>query len=259
MLTEGHILEFQSRGYTILEAALPASLIGDLRRAADVGVKLARERLGPQIQVVQPIEKYPEMDQQPFRDYAELPALNEAVQALLTPEHRYGRLDFHGLLIEPAERPWCCPWHRDLRDHIPKPEFESKYREAWDRGVEDYRVWFAQINCPLYYDPCTWFVPGSVYRQKSTELEEELIAWSQDSLQQQEGETAIDAERRLLRYCKAMPGAVQLHLAPGDFCIYRSCALHLGNYSTDIKRATLHDGAMSPEVRAFWDRVHGRT
>jgi len=56
-----------------------------------------------------------------------------------------------------------------------------------------------------------------------------------------------------------MPGAVQLHLAPGDFCIYRSCALHLGNYSTDIKRATLHDGAMSPEVRAFWDRVHGRT
>ena len=58
MLTDDHILEFQSRGYTILEAALPASLIGDLRRAADVGVKLARERLGPQIQVVQPIEKY---------------------------------------------------------------------------------------------------------------------------------------------------------------------------------------------------------
>jgi len=258
ILTERHVQQFQANGYTTLEAALPASLIGDLRRAAETGVKLARERHGPQIQVVQPIASYPEMDSRPFRDYAELPELNEAVQNLLTPEHRYGDIEYFGLLIEPEERPWCCPWHRDLRDHVPKPVFESEYRGDWDPRVQEYRVWFAQINCALYYDSSTWFVPNSVYRQDNTKVEDDLIAYPQDSLQQHDAEAQIDAERRLLQYCRAMPGAVQLHLAPGDFCIYRPCGLHMGNYSPNVKRATLHDGAMSPEVRAWWRRVHER-
>ena len=140
MLTDRHLLEFQTRGYTIFESALPAALIGDLRREAKTGVRLARERQrlarerhGPQIQVVQPIADYPEMDPQPFRDYA---------------------------------------------------------------------------------------------------------------------------ERRLLRYCRDMPGAVQVRLAPGDFCIYSPCGLHLGNYSPDVRRATLHDGAMNPELRAWWKSAH---
>jgi hypothetical protein len=83
-----------TRGYTILEGALPASLIADLRREAAVGVELARERHGSQFQVVQPITSYLEMDDRPFRDYAEHPGLNEAVQSLLTPEHRFGDLNY---------------------------------------------------------------------------------------------------------------------------------------------------------------------
>ena len=71
-----------------------------------------------------------------------------------------------------------------------------------------------------------------------------LVTTSQETLYPQDGEPALDAERRFLKYCRAMPGAVQVHLAPGDFCIYRPCGLHLGNYSPDIKRAPLHDGAM---------------
>ena len=49
MLSEKNILEFQTRGYTIFRSALPDTLLGDLRRASERGVKLARERHGPQI------------------------------------------------------------------------------------------------------------------------------------------------------------------------------------------------------------------
>ena len=115
-----------------------------------------------------------------------------------------------------------------------------------------YGVWFAQINCPLYYDSCTWYVPESVYRRNNTEVEKDLVAFSEDSLEQKPGESAIAAERRLLRYCRAMPDAVQVHLAPGDFFIYRHCGLHLGNYSPDVKRVTIHDNAMNQEVHDFW-------
>lgn len=258
ILSDQHIHRFQTEGYAILEAALPSSLIGDLRRAAETGVKLARERHGNQIQVVQPIARYPEMDQQPFRDYAELPALNEAVRALLTPAHDYGRLDYSGLLIEPADHPWCCPWHRDWRDHIPAGVFDREYRDEWEVQTQDYRVWFAQINCALYRDASTWYVPGSVYRMNATEKEIELIGHPGEDLQQLDDEPQFDAERRLLRYCREMPGAIQIHLEPGDFCIYRSNALHLGNYSPDVKRVTIHDGAMNEEVRTWWKNAHRR-
>ncbi len=221
-------------------------------------MRQARERHGPQYQVAQPIAAYPDMDPRPFRDYAELPSLNEAVQTLLTPAHRYGNLEYFGLLIEPAERPWCCTWHRDWRDHVSREVFDRAYRPDWERQVQDSHVWFAQINCALYRDSSTWFVPDSAYRMDATERENELIGHPGEDLQQLEGESQIDAERRLLRYCRAMPGAVQIHLEPGDFCIYRSSALHLGNYSTDAKRVTIHDGAMNDEVRAWWKNAHRR-
>lgn len=43
-----------------------------------------------------------------------------------------------------------------------------------------------------------------------------------------------------LNYCQAMPGAVQLVLNPGDFCIYRNVGWHLGNYVPYRKRMTIH-------------------
>ena len=48
-----------------------------------------------------------------------------------------------------------------------------------------------------------------------------------------------------------MPGAVQVHLQPGDFMIYRNLAWHTGFYVPSQPRATIHD-IVSHADRADW-------
>ena len=48
-----------------------------------------------------------------------------------------------------------------------------------------------------------------------------------------------------------MPGAVQIHLDAGDFCLYRNTLWHLGNYVPYRIRATLHDAADTQDF-ATW-------
>ena len=50
-----------------------------------------------------------------------------------------------------------------------------------------------------------------------------------------------EAERFCLEHCRQFPGAVQVHLGPGDFMVYRNHAWHTGNYITYQPRATIHD------------------
>ena len=56
-----------------------------------------------------------------------------------------------------------------------------------------------------------------------------------------------------LEHCQNFPGAVQMHLAAGDFMIYRNLAWHNGNYIPYQPRATLHDVAMfRGEGNGWW-------
>ena len=48
-----------------------------------------------------------------------------------------------------------------------------------------------------------------------------------------------------------MPGARQLHLAAGDFCLYRNSLWHLGNYVPYAQRATLHDAVDTDEFESW--------
>ena len=69
-----------------------------------------------------------------------------------------------GLLVEPLEHPWHIGWHRDGVVEVP-PEardetVNAKLAEVW----HDLRH-FNQVNCAIYADSCTWFVPGSHLRQ----------------------------------------------------------------------------------------------
>ena len=50
---------------------------------------------------------------------------------------------------------------------------------------------------------------------------------------------------------RSMPGAVQIHLDAGDFCLYRNTLWHLGNYVPYRIRSTLHD-AVDTEEFAAW-------
>ena len=160
--SESHIEEYERNGFTVFRGILPSSLIDDLRRVCDLGATIAREKSGGQSQRFQPVSSL-EIDQQPFRDYSELPVLRDAVARVLTPTHAHGDLDLLGVLIEPAADAYCTQWHRDWRDNVPSTdiaEFEK---------LSGNKLYFGQVNCALYEDSCTWFVPGSHARLDTPE------------------------------------------------------------------------------------------
>ena len=156
--SDQHIDEYRTQGYTVFRQLLPPSLVADLRRVCDEARDLARQQRGPQAQRLQPMADFP-LDQQPFIDYVELPALNDALHRLLAPDFRVGGPQVMGVLFEPAESPWCTHWHRDWRDNMPGLELAR-----WDEHFADDH-YFNQVNCALYADSCTWVVPGSHLRR----------------------------------------------------------------------------------------------
>ena len=119
-ISDAHIQDYHTRGYTVFQKILPPSLIEDLRRVTDRAREIARAENGPQTQRLQPVGEY-DVDQKPFVDYTELPELVDAIAQLLSPQHRHGDRDWFGVLLEPAESPYSTPWHRDWRD--PGPAF----------------------------------------------------------------------------------------------------------------------------------------
>ena len=208
-VSDKHIEEYYMSGYTVFRKILPPSLIRDLRQVSDRAKAIAREQSGPQVQRLQPVANY-DLDQQPFIDYANLPPLVDAIAKVLTPRHRHGDRDHFGILFEPADMPYCTPWHRDWRDNaIGLP------LSMWDEVFNDINH-FNQINCALYEDSSTWFVLGSHLRR---DLPAEIERFPDRPIPgvDLDGRSAEEREPLCLEYCRSMPGAVQLHLEAGDF------------------------------------------
>ena len=247
-LSDRHLDEYHTTGLTVFESILPDSLIADLRRGTDRARDIARGRAGQQTQRLQPVSEF-DLDQQPFVDYTELPELVDALTRVLTPRHSAGGPASMGVLLEPAELPYCTHWHRDWRDNINGLDLDR-----WNEGFADIDL-FNQINCALYTDSCTWIVPGSHLRR---DLPREIERFPERPIPRPEleGKTAVECERICLEYCRSMPGALQLHLEAGDYALYRSTLWHIGNYVPYRKRATLHDFIETPEYAA-WRRQEG--
>ena len=245
--SDKHIQEYHTQGYTVFEGVLPPSLIDDLRRVTDEARDIARKTHGPQAQRLQPISNYP-IDQKPFDDFRDLPELHDAFARLLGPRHTHGNTGFMGVLLEPADEPWCTQWHRDWRDNI-----NGLNLDRWDEVFSDINL-FNQINCALYDDNCTWVVPGSHLRR---DLPGEIERFPTRPVPgpNLEGQSPAQRERTALEYCRSLPGAVCLQLRAGDLAIYRNSLWHLGNYVPYCKRATLHDSADTPEFMAWRERV----
>lgn len=251
-LRDEDVANYYKEGYIVFRQILPVSLIGDLRRECDKAVRIARRVSGSQAQRLQPVQKYEgELDMRPFKDYAELPPLREAIHALLTPEHVYGHTDIFGVLFEPEHVPWCTNWHRDITlesSRLPVEEFHDLMLD-WNT--------VNQVNCPLYDDDCTWFVPGSHLRMRDLPGESAAakqpagVGWSARNADAASVDL-VERERACFNYTQGMPGAVQLRLNAGDFCLYRPIGWHIGNYAPYKKRATLHDGVFTPEYEAWW-------
>ena len=241
---EQHISNYYHHGYTVLKGILPPSLIEDLRQVMDQVAEIARKKNGPQVQRFQPLGALEDdLDFGPIKNYLELPDLNDAVKKILSPRHEIVGLPSMAILIEPLERPWCTSWHRDITEHSDGVDPEEFRRLTLDH------TFFTQVNCALYTDVCTWYVPGSDGRP---DLPGELEAAKQ--LPDLEGKTATEAERLCLEFCQSMPGAVQLILQSGDYCLYRPNAWHIGNYAPYRKRASIHDSVWKPETREWYDR-----
>ncbi len=237
--SDSMVEDYQRDGYVVFREILPTPLIADLRRVCDRGRELARKKGGPQVQRLQPVGSW-QIDQKPFEDYRDLPALQDAIHRLLSPSHTYGNLStFLGVFIEPEELPYCLAWHQDWRHFCPE---SRPFVTTEAKRDPDY---FNQTNCALYSDDCTWIVPGSHARDDSP-AERDTFPEDTPPGPDLDGKTNEERERLGLEYCHRMPGAKRLHLDPGDFCIYRNTIWHLGNYVPYIKRATLFDVVDTP-------------
>jgi len=241
------IHDYRTRGCVVFRQILPPSLLRDLRRATARTQEVARARFGPQVQRLK-VTGDSGIDLQPFREYAELPALVDAVGRLLTPRHKIDE-DFSraSVLLEPSEMPWCTQWHRDIRGTPNVPDLEEFERVKYDP------LFFNQINCPLYEDNCTWYVPGSHLRD---DLPVEVAA--AEAQLPPEGTGYEERERQCLDYARNMPEAVRLCVDAGDLAIYHPNAWHLGNYLPDRRRVTIHDIAPTPELLDWYGRWAGR-
>jgi len=247
-VSEIDICNYYRDGYIVFRQILPTSLIVDLRRECDKGRDAVRKQAGQQAQRFQPITKYADLlDTRPFQDYAQLPALRDAFDQVMSPRHAYGKLDVMGVLLEPAEQPWCTNWHRDMThatSRLPVEEFQNLMLD-WETA--------SQINCPLYDDDCTWFVPGSHLRAMNLPGEEAAavcppgVGWTDKA-----DEDPVERERQCFNYAAGMPNAVQLKLNAGDLALYRALGWHIGNYVPYKKRATLHDVVMTSQFEKWW-------
>lgn len=230
-------------GYIVFRQLLPTSLITDLRSRTDHATALARHRHGEQAQRLQPLQQYDdELDLQPFRDFVELPQLRAALDAALSADHVPMGLSVLALFVEPATRPYCTDWHRDITLQSSGLELAEFRRLLLDWQCVN------QINCPLYDDSSTWFVPGSHLREYDLpgEAEAANAVWIAPQ------SDAATQERLCWDYAAAMPGAVQLHLNAGDLALYRPSGWHLGNYAPHRKRATLHTVVSTPQYSEWW-------
>jgi hypothetical protein len=245
--TEQHVIERYTLGYTVFRQIIPASLLRDLRRACEKVPETARKLSGPRAMRLTGVARHG-FDCRAFKDYAELPALRDAIARLLTPGHTYGDADAMAILIETADIPITQSWHRDAR----VTELLEEHHEEFNRAVLQ-PAFMNQVNCPLYEDAALWYVPGSHLRPDTPS---EIAACTSTILA---GDDLTDEEReqRGVQYCRGMPGAVCLTMDAGDFAIYHPCAWHLGSVLTYRKRMTIHDAVYSPESRAWATRWGG--
>lgn len=247
---ECDIAEYYRSGYIVFRQVLPTSLVRDLRRECDKGAAVVRSQKDAQAQRFQPVSRYADhLSLKPFEDYVQLPALREAMDQTLSPRHYWGKAEVMGVLINPVDEAWCTHWHRDMTlesSRLPVDEFHDIMLD-WNSAN--------QVNCALYDDDCTWFVPGSHLRARDLPGETAAqhaggdgVGWGKKA-----GEVdPVERERACLNYTKGMPGAVQLRLNAGDFAMYRPIGWHIGNYTPSKKRATLHDAVFTPEYEVWW-------
>ena len=240
--TERHRAEYLEHGLTILRGLIPPSLLTDLRRETDRARDIARARLGPQAQRLQPVWSYDGLEHAPFREFLALPGLCATVEGILGNEHRPS--ERMAVFLEPEQDAWCGAWHRDW-GNVPGVNQDEFFATAANPRM------YNQMNGAVYDDHSLWVVPGSD-RRRDTDAERAAFACSPP-----EG-PVLDAamppaerEAACILYARRMPGGVPVALLAGDVAFYRACIWHLGCYVPYTRRATLHDSFLCEADREW--------
>jgi hypothetical protein len=245
--SERHREEYETDGLTVLRGLIPPALLADLRREADRARQIARREGGPQAQRLQPVYAYDGLDARPFRDFLDLPGLRETVAQILGPDRRPS--DIMGILLEPAETPWCTNWHRDWGHHVAGLDMEMFFEAARNLGM------FNQLNAALYQDASLWVVPGSHRREDTAAERARFPDPPAPGPALHDGMTAEERETACREYARSMPGAVEVVLGAGDVAFYRAGGWHIGNYVPYTRRATLHDGFYGEDDLAWRQKM----
>jgi len=243
--------EYFRDGFTILRGVIPPSLLADLRRDSDRAREIARQKSGPQAQRLQPVYAYEELNHQLYRDFLGLPGMRAAVENILGTGHRQS--DIMGILLEPAEKPWCTAWHRDWGYNVPGIDLEAFFRNAREK-----LHMFNQINAALYDDHSLWAVPGSHAREDTPEERAAFPRVPPPGPELTDAMSSEERERACLEYARQMPGAIPVVLFAGDCAFYRNSMWHLGIYVPYARRATLHDGYFCDDDLAWQLEVRRR-
>jgi hypothetical protein len=248
--------DFHARGFVVLRGIIPASLVAELRIAADELRDLAHHDSDPQAQTTQTLDRYADhADLAPFARYLEVDEIHEAISRLLGPGFRYDGLDRIRLLIEPLDHPWQIGWHRDRVAEVPAEARDPRFRSFLTQHWDDTR-YFNQVNAAIYPDSCTWYVPESHRRQSDRDGEDESVMLP-ELRAAPSGTSPGTTEAALLAHCRKVPGAIQIHLDPGDLLLYHQLGWHTGSYSPARPRATIHHvvrHSTSEQFERKWER-----
>lgn len=227
--------EYYALGFTVLRGLIPASLLTDLRAETDKAREIARQKYGQQTQRLQPVYAYEALKHSAFRDFLNLPGLQETVRNVLSEGHQ--PTTNMGVLLEPAEAAWCTHWHRDWGYNATPMDIA-----AFFYAVKHQPHMFNQLNGALYDDTSLWVVPGS-HNREDTEAERAAFPRIPPPAPELSPEMSLEArELACSAYARSMPDAIPVALQAGDVAFYRACLWHLGTYIPYTKRATLHDG-----------------
>ncbi|MBA3710241.1 MAG: phytanoyl-CoA dioxygenase family protein [Planctomycetes bacterium] len=213
---------FSRDGFIVLRGGIPMPLVDRLRLGLDpiIGQRgQGRLGTGRHQAILDPACYHPS-----FKDFLNLPQLNLAAEEVIGTSE----LAFAGLavLIGSVDHR-VCNWHRDFKDG---------YHEL--PALLDRPNTCIQFNCALYDDRSLWIVPGS-HRRASTAGESAFARRFEDlGFTSPYGlAAAIDPMPMA-----SMPGAINVHLEPGDCALYNPLMWHAAEYRPEWKRATLHGG-----------------
>jgi hypothetical protein len=230
-LTPAQREQFEQEGYVLIDEAVEPHLLEPLWAAADRVTWKARSGAWPDRRTVGDDDiwginhlMHPDLGEPVFAQYLASDPVLTVAEALLGTDLRLSLLH---LFVNPVERDFSIPWHRDLLHEELPPEEEA----ALLAGRQDCLQW----NTALYDEACLRIVPGS-HRRASTPAEREV--WFRHPEE-------------------PMPGELAVELKAGQGIYYSEQLLHRGVYPAGQPRQTLH-GCLhrhpSAEVHPFYYR-----